>query len=127
MSIVLYHKTNVNGFSAANYVKEYRAMITVRKIVIISLVTALLASPLSAFALHDEINKNRTPADPAGILIDLVLARPLGLVVTAAGSVIFVAALPFSLLAGNTEETFESLVISPVEYTFKRPMGNFEQ
>ena len=60
------------------------------------------------------------------MLVDLVIARPAGLVAPIAGSVIFVVALPFSLLGGNTDETWESLVVSPAEYTFTRPVGEFE-
>lgn len=83
-------------------------------------------SPLSSFATDVDMQLNRAPADPAGMLIDLVLARPLGLVVTIAGSAIFVVSLPFSLLGGNTDDAWESLVVSPAEYTFGRPLGEFE-
>ena len=102
-------------------------MIRYKRLLVSCLVAlALATTPLSSFAIHDEINKNRDPADPGVMLVDLVLARPAGLVATIAGSVIFVVALPFSLLGDNTDETWESLVVSPAQYTFKRPIGRFE-
>jgi hypothetical protein len=98
-----------------------------KRILVFCLVTlTLVMAPLSTFAVHDEILESKEPPDPGVMLVDLVLARPGGLVATIAGSVIFVAALPFSLLGGNTDETWESLVVSPAEYTFKRPVGRFK-
>lgn len=102
-------------------------MIRYKKILVFWLVAlTLVMSPLSSFAVHDEIQKKRGPADPGYMFVDLVLARPAGLVATVAGSVIFVVALPFSLLGSNTDETWESLVVSPAKFTFTRPVGEFE-
>jgi len=58
--------------------------------------------------------------------IDLVLCRPLGLVAMLGGTLIFVVSSPFSALGGNIEEAWDSLVVNPAEYTFKRQLGEFD-
>lgn len=64
--------------------------------------------------------------DDQDIAVDLLLARPLGLV----GSVLGLAAqgvgLLFSVPGGNFSETGEILVEAPLNYTFNRPLGHFE-
>ena len=54
---------------------------------------------------------------------DLVVARPLGVVVTAVGAVAFVVALPFSALGGNVKESADALVVGPARETFQRCLG----
>lgn len=54
---------------------------------------------------------------------DLVVLRPIGIVATAVGAVIYVISLPFSLAGGNEEEARQKLVIDPATYTFTRPLG----
>ena len=54
---------------------------------------------------------------------DLVVLRPMGIVATAVGAVVYVISLPFSLAGGNEEEARQKLVIEPAKYTFTRPLG----
>ena len=54
---------------------------------------------------------------------DLVVARPIGVAVTAVGSVAFLLALPFSALGGNVQESADALVIGPARETFQRCLG----
>jgi len=58
--------------------------------------------------------------------VDLVFCRPLGLVATLGGTLIFVVSSPFSALGGNIDEAWDSLVVYPAEYTFKRQLGKFD-
>lgn len=67
------------------------------------------------------------PKDPGLMTADIALARPVGAVATVAGFAIFVVSSPFSALGGNTKEAWESLVVSPAAYTFRRPLGDFDQ
>ena len=57
--------------------------------------------------------------------VDLALLRPAGILATVFGSAVFVVALPFSALGGNTKESYHELIKKPVDYTFKRPIGDF--
>ena len=63
-------------------------------------------------------------ASPEKMATDLIFIRPLGLIGTAAGSVIYVASLPFTLLGGNAGEAGKKLVVEPAAYTFDRPLGS---
>jgi len=92
-----------------------------------SLITSLslaifLAISLPGTALANE--SGTESGDDAAIIFDLVILRPAGLVATVGGSVIFIVALPFSLITGSVGKTFNALVASPAEYTFYRTMGN---
>jgi len=105
-------------------------MISYKKILVSCLLAmALTVSPLSGLAanvIEAEMNSNKEPPDPGAMLIDLIVVRPLGLVATLGGSAIFIVSLPFSALGGNAEDALESLVVSPAEFTFKRPLGEFD-
>lgn len=60
---------------------------------------------------------------PAAMVGDLVVARPIGLVMTVAGTAAFIVSLPFTLLAGHAGEAAETLMIGPAETTFMRCLG----
>ena len=57
---------------------------------------------------------------------DLVVARPIGLVLTAVGGAAFLVSLPFTALAGSVAESAETLVLGPAETTFIRCLGCIE-
>lgn len=60
----------------------------------------------------------------AGVMVaDLVVARPIGVLVTAAGTVAFLVSLPFTLLAGSASDAAETLMIGPAANTFMRCLG----
>lgn len=90
----------------------------------------LVMSPLPVLsATIDEVQRNRTenPPDPGAIIVDLIAVRPLGILATIAGSAVFIVSVPFAALGGNTEDVWQSLVVDPAEFTFKRPLGVFEE
>lgn len=90
------------------------------------LILSLIISPISwetAAAGTDNLDRQNSPMV---MTIDLVLCRPLGLVAMLGGTLIFVVSSPFSALGGNIEEAWDSLVVNPAEYTFKRQLGKFD-
>jgi hypothetical protein len=54
---------------------------------------------------------------------DLLVARPLGAVITVGGAAVWLVSLPFTLLAGNASEAAGTLIGGPVESTFMRCLG----
>lgn len=58
--------------------------------------------------------------------VDLVVLRPLGLVATVIGAAGWVIALPFTLPSGSAGEAAHHFVGRPFEYTFSRPLGDFD-
>lgn len=85
----------------------------------------LLAAPAMAESHSFGDEYDQTPSG-AKMAVDTALVRPLGIVGTTAGSVVFVLSLPFTLLSGTTGEAAEQLVSDPFMYTFSRPLGDFE-
>jgi hypothetical protein len=65
--------------------------------------------------------------EPTGgmMMWDALVLRPVGIVGTAVGSVVWAVSLPFALLGGNMDASTEALVQSPFEWTFQRPLGEF--
>ena len=61
------------------------------------------------------------------MIIDVVFARPLGLVATVVGTAFFIVSLPFSALGGNTQTAYKKMVGDPARFTFKRPLGQFNK
>lgn len=58
---------------------------------------------------------------------DLLVARPLGIVGIAIGATLFVVSLPFTLPTGSAGDAAHELVAKPFEYTFDRPLGEFQR
>lgn len=79
---------------------------------------ALLLAP-SVFA-QSSIDEKPNAFAMAG---DLVVARPIGLVMTAVGGAAFIVSLPFTALAGSVSESAENLVLGPGKETFVRCLG----
>jgi hypothetical protein len=53
----------------------------------------------------------------------LLVARPIGAVLTVGGAAVWLVSLPFTLLAGNASEAAGTLIGGPVETTFMRCLG----
>ena len=56
---------------------------------------------------------------------DLLLVRPVGFVGTVIGAGLFVVSLPFTLPTGSAGDAAREMVGKPFEYTFNRPLGDF--
>jgi hypothetical protein len=90
---------------------------------IVSFATAalLLSAPAAAFA--DDEYTQAPDVEGLAIAVDLLLARPLGLVATIVGATIFTIGLPIELMAGDVATPAQRLVADPARYTFQRPLG----
>jgi len=90
-------------------------------------IISLLASPFYTLAENVEPVSAEKQNSPEAMIVDIVAARPIGLVATITGTLVFLVSLPFSALGGNTEEAWDSLVVSPAKYTFRRPLGDYDE
>jgi len=61
------------------------------------------------------------------VLADLLLARPLGAVGSALGLALHGVGLIFSVPGENFGDAGEVLVEAPLNYTFNRPLGRFDE
>jgi hypothetical protein len=89
------------------------------------LVAALVFSPIG-FSAFAQIGGAEGEPSGDGMVADLFLLRPVGIVATAFGAACFIVSLPFSAPTKTTETTWQKLVVDPAKFTFARPMGEVE-
>lgn len=53
-------------------------------------------------------------------IVDLFIARPLGIAATAAGTGLFILSLPFTLPTRSVEDSFNMFVVEPWKFSFAR-------
>jgi ABC-type uncharacterized transport system permease subunit len=94
--------------------KRYTAILVILTLVGMSFAGAAGAAVIGE---DDQITAGKMAADA-------LIVRPLGIVATVVGSVLFVVSLPFSALGGNIGEVGKRLVVDPALFTFKRPIGD---
>lgn len=101
-----------------------------------SLFKALISLLLSSLLIASPVRAEPQPADNPDLMTkpgtftmagDAVIARPLLLLATATGAVLFVVSLPFSLLGNNVEQAADKLVLTPARATFTRCLGCVSQ
>jgi hypothetical protein len=83
----------------------------------------LTAMFMFALPMHSQAQEIDQTPSAAAMAFDGLIVRPLTLVATAIGTVIWVATLPFSLLGGNAGEAADVLVLTPARATFVRCLG----
>lgn len=83
------------------------------------LLMSMLALPQTLWA-QDAIDDS---PDEFAMVGDLLVARPIGLVMTVGGAAVWLVSLPFTLLAGHAGEAAETLILGPGETTFMRCLG----
>jgi hypothetical protein len=88
------------------------------------LVAALIIGPLGSVAFADQYMEREKPT--GGMMMwDALAMRPIGMVGTAVGAVVWLVSYPFAALGGNTDESTQKLVVDPFDWTFQRPLGEF--
>ena len=93
-----------------------------RKVVMLMLVHALLFQHVGVFAADQSETASATPST-AAILADIFALRLGGLIGTICGTVGFIISLPVTVPTKKTNPVGEMLVITPLNYTFTRPLG----
>ena len=96
---------------------------SVKQSIVILVTAALILIPFGSNSLAQDTSKQKE-FSAEKMAVDVLLVRPFGILATVFGSAVFVVALPFSALGGNTEETYKKLVVAPAKYTFKRRIGD---
>ncbi len=85
-----------------------------------------LASPL-AMADSGSKGNDDCSVEQAFIAIpDLLVVRPVGLAGCALGFTAFVVSSPFTAMAECVDESWDTLVVGPGEFTFTRDLGDFD-
>jgi hypothetical protein len=92
---------------------------------LILLVVAALVSVPAILMASGDVEYQDPQIEVGAMTGDILLARPLGIVATVTGFGLFVISAPFSALGGNIGEAWQALVAYPAEFTFARPLGDF--
>jgi hypothetical protein len=94
-----------------------------KKLALIPVLTLALAVPPALALDQEQVGREPTTGE---MYADGLIARPLGLVATVVGAVVFVVTLPFSLPSKSVDSAAKELVAVPAQYTFKRPLGQMD-
>ena len=95
-----------------------------KKLVIVLLIAAFLFIPFGSSAVAKQTKYPPEP-DPAVMMADFFVARPIGFASRIIGTVAFIISSPFSALGDNVDQAYSLLIVDPALYTFKRPLGGF--
>jgi len=88
------------------------------------LITSLFLAAFAVPATNSSFA--RTRPDPAIVVADAIVVRPLCFVATIVGSVFFVVSLPIAATSRSVKPTADALVVTPARATFTRPLGDIE-
>lgn len=79
-----------------------------------------MAAPATAVGRDDGDLPNKVP-----IVFDVLFMRPVGIVLTAAGAIVYTTLIPISLLTRPLDvlEPAKPLVVRPARFTFVDPLG----
>jgi hypothetical protein len=92
-----------------------REINVLKRILVCGFVFLLVTGPLSvSWAAQQESPRIQD-------MVDLVVLRPIGCLVTLGGTGLFVVTLPFTVPTHSTKRSAEMFVVRPFRYTFARP------
>ncbi len=92
-----------------------------KKLIAILTLAALLTLP-SAPMCASETNYYEETGGTA-IVLDVLLARPLGIASLAIGTAFFFLALPYTIPSWTIGKSADKLIAEPFKFTFLRPIG----
>ncbi len=92
-----------------------------KKLITVLSLAALLTLPATITPASDMTDYEET--DGTAIVLDVLIARPLGIASLALGTVIFIVALPYTIPSWTIGRTADKLVADPFRFTFLRPVG----
>lgn len=86
------------------------------------LIAAILFSGnFRSFAAYTSNDLDYTPG---AVVVDALIARPLCLVATVAGTGLFIATLPIAAISRSVDKSAKALVGTPGKHTFVRRLGD---
>jgi hypothetical protein len=96
------------------------------KIVGLATLLALVLCPGSAWAqapAEDIEGPVEAGPNPMNVATDILIMRPVGLVMIPVTALIYVIGYPFAAASDSEQEAYESLVGKTIDFTFERPLG----
>jgi len=99
-----------------------------KKITLFALLTLMILGVIAtpAYCQDEERKSYKATGRAEAFIIDLLIARPLGIVACAVGAAGLIATAPFAATSGSGEQAVDAFLREPGEYTFARPLGQFD-
>jgi len=91
-----------------------------RKLIFLSLVVSLFVGLLGSNGWAQAQFEDMKISNDELNILDLFVARPLGVVGAAGGTILFVASLPFTLPTRSVGDSFNLFVVAPWKFSFVR-------
>lgn len=91
------------------------------------LIFVVIASLVSIAPTRLEANPAGTGDNAMSMIADFFVCRPIGIMATLGGGALYLLSYPFTYLGKNTEDARKTLLEYPFYYTFRRPLGDFDQ
>ena len=94
-----------------------------KRLKIISLLLLTFSLVMGGFYSTGWAGDNFTKDDPVAhgwSAVDLLIARPAGIVAGLVGTTLFVVALPFTIPSGNVGNTADMFIAQPFKFSFTR-------
>jgi hypothetical protein len=97
-------------------------MIGLKKGVLLLLTISLVIGSLSSTGWAEDKDKwvREDPVGQGWSAMDILVARPIGVVSGIVGTGIFVVALPFTIPSGGVRDSFNMFIVKPFQFSFVR-------
>lgn len=93
-------------------------------VLLAALIIGMVVTP--AYCQEMERKSYKSTGRAEAYIIDLLVARPIGIVACALGAAGFIASAPFAAMSGSGEQAVDAFLREPGEYAFTRPLGQFD-
>lgn len=94
-------------------------------IILITILGCIMGTGL-AFGEEPYKDPQSPPPNPMNVTADALILRPVGLIMIPVMGLVYCISYPFAKIAGNEQETYQSVLGDTIDYTFHRPMGRGE-
>lgn len=91
-------------------------------VLIIVLAVSLLQPP-SPWAAQAHRSPGPAPPSPMNVATDILVMRPVGLVMIPVLGLVYLIGYPFAASSGSVPDTRQALIGDTIAFTFKRPLG----
>jgi hypothetical protein len=78
------------------------------------------------FAEEPFVAPRTPPPNPMNVAADVLILRPVGIIMIPVTGLLYGLGYPFAKAAGNEQEVYQSLLGDTIDYTFHRPLGRGE-
>jgi hypothetical protein len=103
-----------------------RNMIRLMVQMVLVLVLIGVSVPGQVMAEEPYVAPHTPPPNPMNVAADVLILRPVGIIMIPVTGLIYGLGYPFAKAAGNEKEVYQSLLGDTIDYTFHRPLGRGE-